>query len=51
MSGTRSVRQFYALRRRQVRERSGAPMHEVKTALVATSWDIGAPGARSKAVL
>ena len=27
----------------QVRERSGAPMHEVKSALVATAWDIGAP--------
>jgi hypothetical protein len=28
---------------RQVRERSGAPMHEVKAALVATAWDTGAP--------
>ena len=35
---------------RQVRERSGAPMHEVKSALVATSWDIGAPRSRLRAV-
>ena len=34
----------------QLRERSGAPMHEVKSALVATSWDIGAPRARSGAL-
>ena len=26
----------------QLRERSGAPMHEVKAALVATNWDVGA---------